>query len=154
MNIRKASVCDCKLLSNVRRYQLADEGIVPNCNIDTELDAFFSERLISDDFVQLIAEENGKLISTAAIAYYKFPPSFTNKTGICGYITNVYTAPEHRGKGFAKMLLIRLLEDAKERGVKRLWLGASESGRPLYEKLGFIQPKNYMELIFENKTEE
>lgn len=153
MIVRKATVEDAALLSEVRKLQLIDEGIAPNCDIDAELDTFFKKWLVSKDFLQLIAEENGKLLSTAAIVYYDLPPSFTNKIGVRGYVTNVYTAPEHRRKGLSKMLLEKILEDAKSRGIKKIWLGASKLGRPLYEKLGFIQQESYMELTLKDKSE-
>ena len=150
MIIRKATADDAKLLSEVRKLQLIDEGIDPNCDIDAELSAFFKKWLESEDFIQLIAEEDGKLLSTAAVIYYDLPPSFTNKIGVRGYVTNVYTAPEHRRKGLSKLLLTKLLDDARSRGIKKLWLGASKLGRPLYEKLGFIQQESYMELTLED----
>ena len=153
MIVRKATVEDAALLSEVRKLQLIDEGIAPNCDIDAELDTFFKKWLVSKDFLQLIAEENGKLLSTAAIVYYDLPPSFTNKIGVRGYVTNVYTAPEHRRKGLSKILLEKILEDAKSRGIKKIWLGASKLGRPLYEKLGFIQQESYMELTLKDKSE-
>ena len=153
MIVRKATVEDAALLSEVRKLQLIDEGIAPNCDIDAELDTFFKKWLVSKDFLQLIAEENGKLLSTAAIVYYDLPPSFTNKIGVRGYVTNVYTAPEHRRKGLSKMLLEKLLENARSRGIKKIWLGASKLGRPLYEKLGFIQQESYMELTLKDKSE-
>lgn len=153
MIVRKATVEDAALLSEVRKLQLIDEGIAPNCDIDAELDVFFKKWLVSKDFLQLIAEENGKLLSTAAIVYYDLPPSFTNKIGVRGYVTNVYTAPEHRRKGLSKMLLEKLLENARSRGIKKIWLGASKLGRPLYEKLGFIQQESYMELTLKDKSE-
>ena len=150
MIIRKATADDAKLLSEVRKLQLIDEGIDPNCDIDSELSAFFKKWLESEDFIQLIAEEDRKLLSTAAVIYYDLPPSFTNKIGVRGYVTNVYTAPEHRRKGLSKMLLTKLLDDARSRGIKKLWLGASKLGRPLYEKLGFIQQESYMELTLKD----
>ena len=139
MIIRKAELKDAALLSETRKLQLIDEGIAPDCDIDSELDVFFKKWLVSKDFLQLIAEEDGKLLSTAAVIYYDLPPSYTNKIGVRGYVTNVYTAPQHRRKGLSKMLLSELLNDAKKRGIKKLWLGASKDGRPLYEKLGFIK---------------
>lgn len=150
MNIRKATIDDAALLSEVRKLQLIDEGIKPDCDIDAELSAFFKKWLKSDDFIQLIAEEDKKLLSTAAIVYYDLPPSYTNKIGVRGYVTNVYTVPEHRRKGLSRCLLTMLLDDARSRGIKKLWLGASVLGRPLYEKLGFIQQESYMELTLED----
>ena len=98
MIIRKAELKDAALLSETRKLQLIDEGIAPDCDIDSELDAFFKKWLVSKDFLQLIAEEDGKLLSTAAVIYYDLPPSYTNKIGVRGYVTNVYTAPEHRSR--------------------------------------------------------
>ncbi|MBQ6877808.1 MAG: GNAT family N-acetyltransferase [Oscillospiraceae bacterium] len=153
MIIRKATPEDAVLLSEIRKLQLIDEGIEPSCDIDEELFVFFKKWLASKDFLQLIAEENGKLLSTAAIVYYDLPPSFTNKIGVRGYVTNVYTAPQHRRKGLSKMLLEKILEDAKSRGIKKIWLGASKDGRPVYEKLGFIQQESYMELTLKDQSE-
>jgi hypothetical protein len=51
------------------------------------------------------------------------------------------------------MLLTELLKDAEKRGIKKLWLGASKGGRPLYEKLGFIQQESYMELTLKDQSE-
>ena len=67
MIVRKAELKDAALLSETRKLQLIDEGIAPDCDIDTELDAFFKKQLVSKDFLQLIAEEDGKLLSTAAV---------------------------------------------------------------------------------------
>ena len=153
MIIRKAELKDAALLSETRKLQLIDEGIAPDCDIDPELEIFFKKSLVSKDFLQLIAEEDGKLLSTAAVIYYDLPPSYTNKIGVRGYVTNVYTAPQHRRKGLSKMLLTELLKDAEKRKIKKLWLGASKDGRPLYEKLGFIQQESYMELTLKEQSE-
>ena len=153
MIVRKAELKDAALLSETRKLQLIDEGIAPDCDIDSELDAFFKKWLVSEDFLQLFAEENGNLLSTAAVSYYDLPPSYTNKLGVRGYATNVYTAPQHRRKGLSKMLLTELLKDAEKRGIKKLWLVASKDGRPLYEKLGFIQQESYMELTLKEQSE-
>ncbi|MBQ5897340.1 MAG: hypothetical protein IIW81_02620, partial [Oscillospiraceae bacterium] len=45
------------------------------------------------------------------------------------------------------------LKDAEKRGIKKLWLGASKDGRPLYEKLGFIRQESYMELTLKDQSE-
>lgn len=39
-----------------------------------------------------------------------------------------------------------LVADAKEKGVKAISLEATDIGRPLYEKFGFVKMKDEMEL--------
>ena len=55
-----------------------------------------------------------------------------------GYVSSVYTAPEYRRRGVARTLMDNLLAHARELGVTRLILWASELGRPLYLDLGFV----------------
>ena len=64
------------------------------------------------------------------------------------YLWNVYTYPEYRKRGLARVLTQRAIEYCRQHGHKILWLHASEFGRPLYESLGF-QPTNEMKLIIE-----
>ena len=109
MIVRKATVEDAALLSEVRKLQLIDEGIAPNCDIDAELDTFFKKWLVSKDFLQLIAEENGKLLSTAAIVYYDLPPSFTNKIGVRGYVLMYIQHRNTAEKVFQKCFLKKFL---------------------------------------------
>jgi GNAT superfamily N-acetyltransferase len=55
-----------------------------------------------------------------------------------GVIVNVFTEPEWRRRGAAEMLLRRIIEWARAERLDRLVLHASEEGRALYERLGFV----------------
>jgi GNAT superfamily N-acetyltransferase len=54
----------------------------------------------------------------------------------CG-IFFVATREEARGRGLATALMIRALEDARERGCGTSTLQATQAGRPIYERLGY-----------------
>ena len=43
-------------------------------------------------------------------------------------------------------MLDRLREEAGRRGVRQLWLHASDLGKPVYERFGFAETDRYMEL--------
>jgi len=58
-------------------------------------------------------------------------------------VLNVYTAPAHRRRGLARRLVEHVLSWSRAHGLRRISLHASEEGRPLYEKLGFV-PTNEM----------
>lgn len=63
------------------------------------------------------------------------------------YIMNMYTAPEYRRQGIAFQTLDLLVKDAKEQGVLQIALEATDMGRPLYERYGFVKMEDEMELI-------
>ena len=47
------------------------------------------------------------------------------------------TGPEAQGKGAGKALLSRVMSEYRERGARDFFLGATPSGFPLYERLGY-----------------
>lgn len=53
-------------------------------------------------------------------------------------ILNVFTRPEWRRQGVAVLLLQWIIEWARAERLDRLVLHASEAGRALYERLGFV----------------
>jgi GNAT superfamily N-acetyltransferase len=55
-----------------------------------------------------------------------------------GIVLNVFTEPEWRRRGVAELLMRHVLAWAAEQRLDRLVLHASEQGRPLYERLGFV----------------
>lgn len=73
-------------------------------------------------------------------------PTYHNPTGQKAYIMNMYTRPEYRRRGIAFGTLELLVEDAEKRGVTAISLEATDMGRPLYEKYGFVQMESEMEL--------
>lgn len=53
-------------------------------------------------------------------------------------IQNVYTEPEWRRRGLAALLIKRILDWTREQGIDSVVLHASDAGRAVYERLGFI----------------
>lgn len=145
MEFRLATTNDMELLIDLRKRLLVEEGQTVSSNIDEQLRNFFEKQLSSDQFVQWIIEKEKSAIATGGIHFISFPPSYSNPTGIRGYILNMYTAPESRGQGLAKQLVERILAEAQERNVHHLFLIASPMGKPLYKKIGFKENDIYME---------
>ncbi|MBQ8038388.1 MAG: GNAT family N-acetyltransferase, partial [Lachnospiraceae bacterium] len=78
--------------------------------------------------------------------YFQVMPTYHNPTGKKAYIMNMYTNPDYRRQGIAYKTLELLVADAKERGIAAISLEATDMGRPLYEKYGFIKMNDEMEL--------
>lgn len=145
MFFRRATAGDIETLTALRKKQLIDEGISPT-DIDRELADFFRRKLSDGSLVEWVCTEHDTIVATGAIIFYDFPPSYINKSGVKGYITNMYTAPAYRGQGIATMMLQKLTEEAKLRQVENLWLGASKMGRPVYLAYGFQEADSFLEL--------
>lgn len=145
MEYRMAVVDDIETLVRLRNRLVAECG-APNRSVDAQLGTFFKKHLEDGSLVEWLAIESGQVVATAAAEFHEFTPSESNKSGVRGHITNMYTAPEYRKRGIATFLLGKLAEEAKSRGVKRLWLHASEMGGPVYKKFGFREASGFFEL--------
>ena len=146
MKLRKADLTDIDQLLRIRKIQLRDEGQRPDTDMDGELRRFFQDKMGNAELVEWVAEdEEGRIIATAAIQFMDFPPAFTNPTGRKGYITNMYTSDEYRGRGLAGQLMQKLENEARDRGVTTLLLHASEMGRKAYIKNGYKETDILME---------
>lgn len=73
-------------------------------------------------------------------------PTYHNPNGNKAYIMNMYTDPEYRRLGIAYKTLDMLIRDTKSKGITAISLEATEMGRPLYEKYGFVKMNDEMEL--------
>ncbi|MBM6616957.1 GNAT family N-acetyltransferase [Bacillus suaedaesalsae] len=146
LTYRKADPNDIGKLVELRKIQLMDEGIEPTIDIDKELSDFFEDKLREGRLIQWLVEDDEVIVASGAVIFYDFPPSFTNKSGKKAYIANMYTNDQYRGQGIATNLLSKLVEEVKSSGVSRIWLAASEMGRPVYKKFGFTETDEYLEL--------
>jgi GNAT superfamily N-acetyltransferase len=97
------------------------------------------------DCAAWLAEIDGQIAGCAAVVWFDHPPTPTNPGGVEAYILNVYTRPEWRRRGVARALMEQVVSEARKAGVRRIWLRASDEGRPLYEEMGFRQT-NYLQL--------
>ena len=91
------------------------------------------ERLIQlagDGCFGIAAE--GRLVSTSVALIYE--PRVA-------WIGMVLTSAEHRGRGYARTLLERSLSYCDEQGVSCVKLDATDQGRPVYQKLGFVDER-------------
>lgn len=64
---------------------------------------------------------------------------------------NVYTNSRYRRQGIAIHMLEMLIGEAKEKGVTEISLDATEEGRLLYEKAGFVESEECMVLSIGNR---
>ncbi len=138
---RKMNENDKDLFVNLRLIFLTDcFDIITQTekeNIEQNLKIYFDEHIIKNDFIGIIGEHNGKVVSAAYLIILDYPANPKLINGKAGTLLNVYTYPEYRRKGIAKKLLEEIIKEAKLMGITSIDLNATESGYNLYKKLGF-----------------
>ncbi|MCW3462657.1 GNAT family N-acetyltransferase [Chitinophaga nivalis] len=145
---RKADIGDITQLTHLRLQFLKE--VYPKADLSQDpvlfdqLTVYLQEHLPKGNFVNWFAEYEGKPVASAGIVFYNQPPLYHNLEGKVGYILNVYTLPDYRRKGIAKVLFGKILEEARERNTGKVSLHASEDGRALYEQFGFVAGDNEM----------
>ena len=149
MDYRKATIKDIDKLIEIR-IEMRNQREY-SANIDSEQFYFntieyYKKHILDQSFISWIALDNEKIIATSGVCFYSVPPTYTNMTGLVAYVMNMYTKPEYRLKGIAGTLLDYLLEETKLRKCEKVTLNTSQMGRHLYEKYGFKDVNNYMEL--------
>jgi GNAT superfamily N-acetyltransferase len=139
--LRKANVDDVELLIRLRIDYLTEDKGKPSQDeeaaIKSQLKKYFSKHIPNNTFIGILAELDGKIVSTAYLAVSEKPANQVFITGVTGTMVNVLTYPEYRRKGIATKVIEKLIEEAKAVGVSHINLSATADGKFLYEKMGF-----------------
>ena len=109
--------------------------------------AYYKRALENGEHIAYLVYDNGAFIGAGGVSFYQVMPTYHNPTGKKAYIMNMYTAPEYRRQGIAIHTLDLLVKDAKALGMSQILLEATDMGRPLYEKYGFVKMEDEMELM-------
>ena len=151
MNFRFAVVGDAETLAGLRiRMRRERETIALSVDENTFLQnniAYFRQALSEGTYIGIIAEENGVPAGTGGICLHIHPPSYGVPNGKSACLLNMYTLPGFRGQGLAGKILAALVEKAREMKCCKVFLNASDMGKPLYVKFGFKDVAN--EMVFD-----
>ena len=142
--IRLAIASDLELISWHRARMFADMGELP-----TELfDSFRAQSLetlrrvfAEEKYVGWLAspkDQPDKIIAGAGVALREVVGKIDIVGGRQAIIQNVYTEPDWRRRGLAALLIKTILDWAREQGIGSVVLHASDAGRAVYERLGFV----------------
>ena len=107
----------------------------------------YYQKALSDGshIAYLVFDESG-CIGTGGVSFFQVMPTYHNPSGKKAYIMIMYTNPKYRRKGIAYKTLDMLIKEIKSKGISSISLEATDMGRPLYEKYGFVKMNSEMEL--------
>ncbi|HEY6069741.1 MAG TPA: GNAT family N-acetyltransferase [Chthoniobacterales bacterium] len=158
--IRFATAADLELISWHRARMFADMGEMPAEVFDSfRAQSLEALRKMFDrhQYVGWLAtpqDEREKIVAGAGVQLRDVPPhpqpDASGKIDIVSsrqaIIQNVYTEPDWRRRGLAALLIKRAIEWTREQAIESVVLHASDEGRAVYERLGFIAT-NEMRLL-------
>ena len=145
--VRYATTKDAALITEHRHKMFGDNQFAPEPDLsrsDAEFEPWVREHIADGRYTGLLLEDNGGVVAGAGIFFADFPPHWMDPQPLRAYVLNVYTVPEARGRGYAKLLMQAVLDECTQRGVPTVVLHASPQGRPVYERLGFVTTDEMM----------
>ena len=114
--------------------------------VEQESYIYYKQALENGEHVAYLVYDNDTFIGAGGVSFYQVMPTYHNPTGRKAYIMNMYTALAYRRQGIAFHTLDLLVKEAKEQGILQIALEATDMGRPLYERYGFVKMEDEMEL--------
>ena len=114
--------------------------------IEKEACNYYQKALCDGSHIAYLVFDGERFVGAGGASFFQVMPTYHNPSGNKAYIMNMYTNPAYRRKGIATKTLDMLVNDAQNKGITDISLEATDMGRPLYEKYGFIKMNNEMTL--------
>jgi ribosomal protein S18 acetylase RimI-like enzyme len=143
--IRTATVADLPALAEMRRT-FTFEDPEPSATLRDDYEQAFEEivgaGIASGRWTVWVAEADGAIVSHVYVGLIEKIPRPTREDRWIGYVTNVYTRPEQRGRGVGAALLERVTHWAAQEDVELLVVWPSEEGVGVYQRAGFASGRD------------
>lgn len=87
----------------------------------------------------VVPNELGELVASGVATIVDHLPSPALPHGQYGYISSMFTQPDHRGRGFGRVVVQVLIDALRARGIARIELHAVDAvAERLYRDEGFV----------------
>lgn len=148
VEIRFAEKNDLQSVLELRYEMLRIVNNDPQMTFSEQFRRATEEYFAEGEQFTVLALDGKNAIGCATMSMIVLMPTGDHPFGKRGHLMNVYVKECYRRNGIAERMVDALLDRIKAMGVTNVSLDATESGRPLYEKLGFTPSEEYMEMNF------
>jgi phosphinothricin acetyltransferase len=127
-------------MPHLRPLRIGDaEKLIPLFKVLTGNEMLIDESSLIDNAncICLVYAENDELFGFGSLVIHQVPTR-----GEVGRIEDLVISENHQGKGFGKILVLKLIEIAKERKIKKITLTSNPmriNARKLYDSIGFTK---------------
>lgn len=142
--LRKATMDDLETILHHRQEMFREMGMTEPVAVAASMALsreFFRKALHDGHYQGWLFEEpeTHEIAAGGGIILIEYHPSPMDPRPRRPWVVNVYTHPRWRKQGLARKLMAEMIDWSRAAGFGRLYLHASNEGRPLYESLGFAQ---------------
>ncbi len=145
---RKLAETDLDTFMEMRMQQLQAEGAEASFDLKPHLQDYYKRHLKDNTFVSWLAIDEDKIVGTSGMSFVEKPPYYSCPSGKIGLLSSMYVVKEYRRRGIAKLLLDKVVNEAKEYGCAAVHITASDMGVLLYTDYGFKKNNNFMYYTF------
>lgn len=142
---RQADRSDLRVLAEMRwDFKLEDE-LLPIFSKEAFLDQtekWLQKWLSSGQWVYWLAEKEGAILAHVFCCRVSTVPTPSRIENAFGYVTNVYTKPEHRGMGIGSALMQCVKQWAISENLELLLVWPSSASEHFYARCGFEIPSD------------
>jgi GNAT superfamily N-acetyltransferase len=117
--------------------------------VDEEYRIKLHEGFKSGSCYAWVISEPGRLLSSGAVSICSYVPVPHDPSCTVAFLHRIYTEEDQRRNGYAGRITREAASFCRTRGIRRLYLFASDEGRSVYEKIGFSRVENSMLLLVE-----
>lgn len=155
--IRKADVNDIETLVAHRRQMFLDinhERYSVNGKDGLEKTDFMyrdylTRGIISGQTAAFIVEDEGTITASGSVSFIEWPSEPLYMSNRICHIHSIYTVPEYRNRGYARLVMSEVEKHCKSLGQKVFLLWSSKQGKHLYFSMGYEETPSCMMKIIE-----
>lgn len=150
LTYKRATLDDIEILTETRIEVLRAanklSADIDMSEVERQSYSYYQKALYEGSHIAYLIFDGNRFVGAGGVSFFQVMPTYHNPSGNKAYIMNMYTNPEYRRKGIAYKTLGMLIKDTKSKGITAISLEATDMGRPLYEKYGFVKMNDEMEL--------
>jgi GNAT superfamily N-acetyltransferase len=145
-HLRDATLADADALVRHRIAMFTDMGIAVDAPaLDREFRRWLAAMMPAKTYrAWLVEDAAGTIVAGGGLSVLPWPPGPRYMGTRIGIVYNVYTEPDHRRRGLARLVMETIHTSCRDDGITSVALNASADGRPLYESMGYALPPNPM----------
>lgn len=114
-----------------------DPDLRPDAGFHAAHLRFTSDALARGDLRAWLARSGGTTVGGVSLLTYRRPPRYLDTATTEGWVFALWVDRAHRRAGLGRRLMDALHAGAEGLGIHRLFLFATDDGRPLYDELGY-----------------